>query len=139
MPTGRILLVEDDPAIREGVADGLSFEGYQADGVANGREALDWLEREGPPSVVVLDLLMPVMNGAQLLQRLRADPRWAAVPAVLMSAAMPVSEALPPADAYLQKPFDLSELVAAVSRWCPPPPASEPASGPPAGGSAAPR
>src|SRR5574342_94167 len=120
MASGRILLVEDDVAIREGVADGLAFEGYQAAGVANGREALDWLEREGPPAVVVLDLLMPVMNGAQLLEKLRADPRWARVPAVLMSAAMPGLEALPRADAYLHKPFDMAELVAALSRWCPP-------------------
>ncbi|HET6923255.1 MAG TPA: response regulator transcription factor [Anaeromyxobacteraceae bacterium] len=137
METGRILLVEDDAAIREGVADGLAFEGYQAEGVSNGREALDWLEREGPPAVVVLDLLMPVMNGAQLLERLRADPRWAAVPAVLMSAAMPEAEALPRADAYLQKPFDLSELVAAVARWCPPG-GGAPAPGAPTGGAAAP-
>ena len=134
MRMGRILLVEDDAAIREGVADGLAFEGYQAAGVANGREALDWLEREGPPSVVVLDLLMPIMNGAQLLERLRADPRWAGVPAVLMSAAMPGREALPRADAYIQKPFDLSQLVAALARWCPPP-----GNGPSAGGAAAPR
>lgn len=138
MATGRILLVEDDAAIREGVADGLAFEGYQAEGVSNGREALDWLEREGPPAVVVLDLLMPIMNGAQLLERLRADPRWAAVPAVLMSAAMPGREALPPADVYLVKPFDLSELVAAVARWCPPT-GGAPPPGTPAGGAAAPR
>lgn len=126
MATGRILLVEDDAAIREGVADGLAFEGYQADGVANGLEALAWLEREGPPAVVVLDLLMPIMNGAQLLERMRADPRWASVPAVIMSAAMPTREALPAADAYLQKPFELAQLVAALSRWCPP---SSPAEG----------
>ncbi len=124
----RILLVEDDAAIREGVADGLEFEGYQASGVANGREALDWLEREGAPAAVVLDLLMPVMNGAQLLERLHADPRWAAVPAVLMSAAMPGGDALPRADAYLHKPFELAELVAALSRWCPP--GGSPAAGP---------
>ncbi len=138
MGTGRILLVEDDAAIREGVADGLAFEGYQADGVSNGREALEWLEREGAPAVVVLDLLMPIMNGAQLLERLHADPRWAAVPAVLMSAAMPGRDALPRADAYLVKPFDLSELVAAVARWCPPT-GGAPPPGTPAGGAAASR
>lgn len=136
MGRGRILLVEDDAAIREGVADGLAFEGYQADGVANGLEALEWLEREGPPAVVVLDLLMPVMNGAQLLATLRADPRWAGVPAVLMSAALPGGESLPKADAYLHKPFDLSDLLAAVSRWCPPPGGAPPL---PSAGGAAPR
>ncbi|HEU4384594.1 MAG TPA: response regulator [Anaeromyxobacteraceae bacterium] len=120
MPSGRILLVEDDAAIREGVAETLAFEGYQAEGVRNGREALEWLEREGPPSLVVLDLFMPVMNGAQLLAMLHADPRWSGVPAVLMSAALPAPDALPPADAYLQKPFDLDELVSTVARWCPP-------------------
>lgn len=138
MAAGRILLVEDDHAIREGVADGLAFEGYQAEGVANGREALAWLEREGAPAVVVLDLLMPVMNGAQLLERLRADPRWAEVPAVLMSAALPGRESLPRADAYLQKPFDLSQLVAALSRWCPPSGTVSPPGSPP-GGMAPPR
>ncbi len=137
MGRGRILLVEDDAAIREGVADGLAFEGYHADGVANGREALDWLEREGRPAVVVLDLLMPVMNGAQLLAELRADPRWAGVPAVVMSAALPARESLPPAEHYLQKPFQMSELVAALERWCPP---CGSASGPgPSAGTGAPR
>ena len=138
MATRRILLVEDDAAIRQVVADGLALEGYQAEGVSNGREALDWLEREGPPAVVVLDLLMPIMNGAQLLEKLRADPRWAAVPAVLMSAAMPVREALPRADAYLVKPFNFSELVATVARWCPPT-GSAPPPGTHTGWAAAPR
>ncbi len=126
MPTGRILLVDDDVAIREGVAEGLAFEGYWTEGVSNGQEALEWLDREGRPAMVLLDLLMPVMNGAQLLERLRADPRWAAVPAVLMSAAIPSREALSRADAYLAKPFDLAQVVAAVSRWCGPPAGSAP-------------
>ncbi len=130
MATGRILLVDDDAAIREGVAEGLAFEGYRIEGVSNGQEALDWLDREGLPAMVLLDLLMPVMNGAQLLERLRADPRWAGVPAVLMSAAIPSREALSRANAYLAKPFDLEEVVAAVARWCGPPAGGAPAGSP---------
>lgn len=130
MATGRILLVDDDTAIREGVAEGLAFEGYRTEGVSNGQEALDWLDREGLPAMVLLDLLMPVMNGAQLLERLRADPRWAGVPAVLMSAAIPSREALSRADAYLAKPFDLEDVIEAVARWCGPPAGEAPAGSP---------
>lgn len=130
MAAGRILLVDDDASIREGVAEGLAFEGYRTEGVSNGQEALDWLDREGLPAMVLLDLLMPVMNGAQLLERLRADPRWASVPAVLMSAAIPSREALSRADAYLAKPFDLEDVVAAVTRWCGPPAGDAPAGSP---------
>lgn len=126
MAARRILLVDDDAGIREGVAEGLACEGYRAEGVSNGQEALDWLDREGRPAMVLLDLLMPVMNGAQLLERLRADPRWAALPAVLMSATVPSREALSRANAYLPKPFDLAQVVAAVLRWCGPPAAPEP-------------
>ncbi len=133
MATRPILLVDDDAAIREGVAEGLAFEGYRTEGVSNGQEALEWLDREGLPAMVLLDLLMPVMNGAQLLERLRADPRWAGVPAVLMSAAIPSREALSRADAYLVKPFDLEDVIAAVARWCGPPGGAAPP-GPPAGG-----
>jgi CheY-like chemotaxis protein len=114
----RILLVEDDLGIRQGIADCLVLEGYEVEAAANGAEALAHL-RAGPrPGLIVLDLVMPVMNGAQLLARLRRDPGLADIPVVLMTAAMPPGPRLPPASGYLSKPFELSELLALVERHC---------------------
>ena len=123
MPAKRILLVEDDAGIRQGIADFLALEGYAVDAVRNGEEALAYL-RSGLPALLVVDLVMPVMNGPQLLARLREENLAAGVPVAIMTAAMPVASALPPADAYLSKPFDLDELLAVVARHMGPPAAA---------------
>ncbi|HET8724918.1 MAG TPA: response regulator [Anaeromyxobacteraceae bacterium] len=115
-----ILVVEDDPGIRQGIADFLGFEGYAVDVAVNGEEALGYLRRKRP-SLLVLDLVMPVMNGPQLLERIRAEGIAEGVPVAIMTAAMPGAKALPPADAYLSKPFDLEELLAVVGRHAGPP------------------
>jgi CheY-like chemotaxis protein len=113
----RILVVEDDAGIRESVEECLASEGYAVATVANGAEALEWLAREPAPALLVVDLVMPVMNGAELLERLRADARLREVPVVLMTAAMPgTGVPLPPADALLSKPFELEALLATVAR-----------------------
>jgi CheY-like chemotaxis protein len=89
--------------------------------MAEGEAALEWLRRERA-ALVVLDLVMPVMSGAEILQRLRADPDLREIPVVLMTAAAPVpGEREPPADAVLRKPFDLDELLAVVARHSAPP------------------
>jgi len=116
----RILLVEDDPGIRQGIADFLAFEGYGVDVASNGEEALAYLRR-AQPGLLVLDLVMPVMNGPQLLTRLRLEGLAAGVPVAIMTAAMPGASALPAADAYLTKPFDLDELLGVVKRHVGPP------------------
>lgn len=115
-----ILVVEDDPGIRQGIADFLAFEGYAVDVAVNGEEALAYL-RDRRPSLVVLDLVMPVMNGPQLLERLRREGLARGVPVAVMTAAMPGASSLPQADAYLSKPFDLEELLAVVGRHAGPP------------------
>jgi DNA-binding response OmpR family regulator len=115
-----ILVVEDDPGIRQGIADFLGFEGYAVDIAVNGEEALTYLRRSRP-SLVVLDLVMPVMNGPQLLERLRSEGIAEGVPVAIMTAAMPGASTLPAADAYLSKPFDLDELLAVVGRHAGPP------------------
>jgi DNA-binding response OmpR family regulator len=115
-----ILVVEDDPGIRQGIADFLGFEGYAVDIAVNGEEALSYL-RQSRPSLMVLDLVMPVMNGPQLLERLRSERIAEGVPVAIMTAAMPGASTLPAADAYLSKPFDLDELLEVVGRHAGPP------------------
>jgi CheY-like chemotaxis protein len=119
----RILLVEDDASIRQGIADFLVLEGYAVDAVANGQEALAYL-RASVPALIVLDLVMPVMTGLQLLARIREERIAPEVPVAVMTAAMPGASALPAAQAYLSKPFDLDELLAVVVRHVGPPTAA---------------
>jgi len=114
MAVQRILLVEDDPGIRQGVADFLNFEGYGVDVASNGEEALAYL-RQTRPGLLVLDLVMPVMNGPQLLTRMRSEG-LDGIPVAIITAAMPGASSLPSADAYLTKPFDLDELLRVVRR-----------------------
>jgi CheY-like chemotaxis protein len=117
MTPSRILLVEDDSAIRESVAECLQAEGYAVHAVRNGAEALGWLRGGNRAALVVLDLVMPVMDGAAFLAATRSEPGLAAMPVVLMTAAMPsAANPLPPASAYLEKPFELSDLLGAVER-----------------------
>ncbi len=114
-----ILLVEDDAAIRETVTECLEAEGYGVRALSHGGEALEWLRRERP-GLVILDLVMPVMNGAEVLERLRADPALRDLPVVLMTAALPTPRTpLPAAETVLTKPFELDQLLAAVARLCP--------------------
>jgi len=115
----RILLVEDDPGIRQGIADFLAFEGYEVDVATNGEEALAYLRR-ARPGLVVLDLVMPVMNGPQLLSQMRSEG-LDGVPVAIMTAAMPGASSLPAAEAYLSKPFDLDELLRVVKHHVGPP------------------
>jgi CheY-like chemotaxis protein len=117
MAAARILLVEDDAGIRDSVAECLELEGYDVAALPNGSAALEWLAGHEPPAVAIVDLVMPVMSGAELLARLKDDPRLARVPAVLMTAAMATEDApMPEADALLPKPFELDALLDLVRR-----------------------
>jgi CheY-like chemotaxis protein len=117
MAAARILLVEDDTGIRESVAEVLELEGYQVSAVSNGSDALAWLAREVPPDVLLVDLVMPVMSGGELLARMKADPRLAGVRSILMTAAIPGPHSpIPAADATLPKPFELDALLEVVGR-----------------------
>ncbi|ABS25035.1 response regulator [Anaeromyxobacter sp. Fw109-5] len=119
-----ILLIEDDSGIRDTVAECLASEGYEVAPVENGREALSWLRNTSRrntarPDLIMVDLVMPVMNGAQFIEELRGDASLRDIPIVLMTAASPSSAMpLPRADAYLAKPFDLGALLDTVERHC---------------------
>jgi CheY-like chemotaxis protein len=117
-PSRSILLVEDDAGIRESVAECLEAEGYAVAPVSNGAEALTFLRNAARPDLIVCDLVMPVMDGAELIAQLAADHALAGIPVVLMSAAAPSSTMpLPRADGYLPKPFELDDLLDTVERF----------------------
>jgi two-component system chemotaxis response regulator CheY len=118
--TPRILLVEDDPGIRESITDCLAFEGYEVAGAANGEEGLRYLGLAPRPALIILDLIMPVMNGAQFLERLRQDEELASIPVVVMTAAMAAGSSAVSADGRLAKPFELAELLQVVQRFAGP-------------------
>ena len=119
---GHILLVEDDFAIRETVADVLTGEGFEVACARDGADALRQLgDGSPPPGLILLDLMMPVMDGWSFRSAQREDPRLAAIPVVLVSTgagAEGTLEALAP-DGLLPKPFDLDQLIEVVGRYCP--------------------
>ncbi|HET9552004.1 MAG TPA: response regulator [Anaeromyxobacteraceae bacterium] len=115
-----ILLVEDDFAIRETVAEVLAGEGFQVTCAANGAEALARLEAMKQPGLILLDLMMPVMDGWQFRTAQRRDPRFASIPVVVLSAGAGMESELGglAPDAFLPKPFELDRLLRTVGRLC---------------------
>ena len=118
--TELILLVEDDTDIREEMASMLEGEGYQVVQARNGQEALDHLKTLPAPCIILLDLMMPVMNGWDFRARQLADPALKGIPTVIVSgAAQAPQEALSlGATAFLQKPFDLEPLLDVIEHYC---------------------
>ena len=117
MGKGTILVVDDDPTITEMVQAALEMEGYTVYCAADG--AALQIAHDLDPDTILLDIMMPGMDGAEVSRRLRADPVTAAIPIVVMSAhdrLQAVSGALP-VDDRLAKPFDLLTLYATMARW----------------------
>jgi len=112
-----VLVVEDEFGIAELLDAVLTEEGYQVVTAMNGRDGLDLLARERPV-LVLSDYMMPVMDGASLLARIRADPALQGIPVVMMSS-MPeaaVAQRCAGYTAFLRKPFKLFELLDVVGR-----------------------
>jgi DNA-binding response OmpR family regulator len=113
----RILVVDDDPDLREMMAQWLACEGFEADVASNGQDALEKAHAH-PPRVIVLDLTMPVMDGWTFRARQRDDAALAAIPVVILSA-VPVARLTNiDADVALQKPFRREELLSALRAHC---------------------
>lgn len=114
-----VLLVEDDGAIRETLAEVLTEEGYIVSTAMHGAQALDHLTCGLRPRLILLDLMMPVMDGWQLLRVLHASVELSEIPVIVVSAAR---DKIPEgARHYLPKPLDLEALLAAVEHQCRPP------------------
>lgn len=113
-----ILVVEDNSDIREYVALMLRIDGYDVLEAENGKEALDQLERmQALPSLLILDLMMPVMSGPELLQALSQSRRLAHLPVVVLSAGGEPRH-VPEARKFLRKPADPLLVLAAVREIC---------------------
>jgi CheY-like chemotaxis protein len=109
-----ILLVEDDPATRGAMKMVLEWEGYRVECAANGQEALGRLMSGERPSVILLDLNMPVMDGRQFRSEVERDPILAGIPIVTVSAARDADSV--ESAGVVRKPFEPAELLEAI-RW----------------------
>jgi CheY-like chemotaxis protein len=114
-----VLIVEDDADIRDALLSILRDEGYDVRGASNGQEALDQLRAGHLPSVILLDLMMPVMNGWQFRAEQRTDPRLATIPVVVISADTQARQRAESLDAvaYIKKPIELEAVLALVERY----------------------
>jgi CheY-like chemotaxis protein len=112
-----ILVVDDDPDIRDALHDILADAGYDVCLANHGKMALDVLGRISRPCLILLDMMMPEMDGAQFLHVLRQDPAADAIPVVLCTASG--RNTLPGAQGLLKKPFELDELLKTVAENCP--------------------
>ena len=109
----QILVVEDDDDLRQVVTDLLKQIGYTVAGAVNGQEALDYLHAHQPPSLIVLDVMMPVMDGVEFCRRRLRDPALNAIPIFLFTA-RGRSIANISAVKVLRKPLVVNEFIDAV-------------------------
>ena len=115
--SAQLLLVDDEPGLREAVKDYLQESGFTVQVASNAREGWE-LMQQNTPDLVISDVMMPQVNGYQFLKQLREDPRFKALPVVFLTAKGMTTDRIQGykagCDAYLPKPFDPDELIAIV-------------------------
>jgi CheY-like chemotaxis protein len=112
-----IMVVDDDPQVREALTDFLGDEGFRVRDAADGADALEQLERlrtlRDLPALLILDLAMPVMDGYELLEQIQEDRQLSPIPIVVLSATID-REGLPEHITPLRKPIDSQVLIASI-------------------------
>lgn len=115
--SAQLLVVDDEPGLREAVKDYLQDSGFSVQVASNAREGWE-LVQKNPPDLVISDIMMPQVDGYQFLKQLREDPRFKTLPVVFLTAKGMTTDRIQGyqarVDAYLPKPFDPDELVAIV-------------------------
>lgn len=116
----KILIVEDEPGIRQNIIEMLRLKKYEAIGAANGLEALDILEKE-QPGLIFCDIMMPHMNGFELIERVKSMPALADIPFVFLTAMAEKEDKQRGLQAgaadFLVKPFSFAQLLGIVQRY----------------------
>lgn len=113
-----VLLVEDNEDVRDMMSMALQLVGHRVLAARHGRDALELLGDHPSPCLILLDLMMPVMDGWELRALLRRDPRFAKIPVVVVSALTTETAARLGAAAYLPKPIDVDQLLEVVCEHC---------------------
>jgi CheY-like chemotaxis protein len=122
--SGPLLIVEDDPDIREALQGYLELQGYAVRAASNGKEALEHLETPPRPSLILLDMALPIMDGHRVLTTRKTNAALAGVPVIILSAGM---AAMNPRDravyaasydvaAFLKKPVEPRQLLEVIER-----------------------
>jgi CheY-like chemotaxis protein len=118
----RIFVIEDEEMIRESIVEFLAENGYDAVGAAHGREALDKLSElpEPVPCLILLDLMMPIMDGRAFRERQLESPNLADIPIIVVSAYRDLAKTAVElrAAGHLEKPLRLPDLLRTVRRYC---------------------
>lgn len=112
-----VLIVEDDDVIRETLKTALELEGYGVAAAANGKEGLDVLSKIAQPCLILLDLMMPIMNGWQFAEALQTDTNLAKIPIVVFSA-YEVKDRPIKVRNILKKPVSIPTLLGTVKEFC---------------------
>ena len=115
-----VLIVEDDADTRDMIGRFLELEGYAVETAANGRQALDRLDAGASACVILLDLMMPVMDGWEFRRIQVGHSVLSKIPVIVFSAAGRDRMLQVDANEYLAKPVDLDELLDRISRYCRP-------------------
>jgi two-component system chemotaxis response regulator CheY len=118
--TKNVMIVDDDNDIRDAISQILEYEGYNVLQASNGQEGIERLRQQDRPSLILLDLMMPVMNGWQFQSELQNQPDLSKIPVIILSADGNIqqkSEGIGVAG-YLKKPIQLDTLLDTVKRYC---------------------
>ncbi len=113
-----LLIVEDDQDVRESLQMVLEAYGYTVTTAENGQAALDLLGTGFAPCVILLDIMMPIMDGWKFLEVRNADPKLAAIPTIILSAADPNNPLARTAEGFLPKPVEITNLLNAIAKFC---------------------
>jgi CheY-like chemotaxis protein len=114
-----VLIVEDREGTREALLEILLSEGFAVAAAGNGQQALEYLGEHSLPALILLDLQMPVMDGWELVERLRTEPAYHAVPVVLLSGASTIPDEARAlgVDGFLRKPVDIDVLLQVIRMY----------------------
>lgn len=112
-----ILVVEDDDDIRNAIVDLLETEGYSTESAVNGKDALDKLAIIPKPCLVLLDMMMPIMNGREFLDRVMKDSHLAPLPVLIVSAVADKTNT-EGSVGFLKKPIDIEVVLKVVGQYC---------------------